>query len=155
MATLNTTKTPLTDAAVAALKPRDKIYTLSDPLCRGLHVRVEKSGNKSWWLNVWTPEGAPKRQRYAWRLGDVETFKLYRDDAGMHRKAITEATSSGSAMRPTSVARLMAATPSSPIASSIGVFTGPGAIALTRTPVGAHSLARNWVRLLTPAFVME
>ena len=42
------------------------------------------------------------------------------------------ASSSGSAMRPTRVPRAIAATPSSPIASSIGVFTGPGAIALTR-----------------------
>jgi integrase len=78
MATSNPTRRPLTDAQVEALESRDKIYTLADPFCRGLHVRVEKSGNKTWWLNVWTPEGAPKHQRYAWRLGEVSTFKLFR-----------------------------------------------------------------------------
>jgi integrase len=78
MATYNSTKKPLTDLGVSKLDPKDKIYTVSDPGCRGLHVRVEKSGSKSWWLNVWTPESAPKRQRYAWRLGEVSTFKLYK-----------------------------------------------------------------------------
>ena len=70
--------TGLTDSQVDKLQPKDKIYTLADPVCSGLHVRVEKSGSKSWWLNVWTPNDAPKRQRYSWRLGDVSTFKLYK-----------------------------------------------------------------------------
>ena len=80
MATSNSTaqRQPLTDSSVAALQSKDKVYTVADPLCTGLHVRVEKSGHKTWWLNVWTPEGAPKHQRYAWKLGEVSTFRLYK-----------------------------------------------------------------------------
>ncbi len=77
MATIDSTKKAFTDTYIAALQRKDKIYTVADSGCTGLHVRVEKSGSKSWWLNLWTPEGAPKRQRYAWRLGDVNTFRLY------------------------------------------------------------------------------
>ena len=87
MATNNSTSQskPLTDSSVDALQPRYSekhqdfvVYTVADPGCTGLHVRIEKSGLKSWWLNVWTPEGAPKRQRYAWKLGEVSTFRLYK-----------------------------------------------------------------------------
>lgn len=69
----------LTDSLVKSLQPKEKPYEITDPLRKGLIVRVEKSGRKTWWLHLWTPEGAPKRERYRWKIGDSSTYKLYRN----------------------------------------------------------------------------
>jgi integrase len=62
-------KTKLTDAIVAELT-----CDATDTLCKGLHVRVRASGNKSWWLWLYTPD---RTKRYKWKIGEVATFKLY------------------------------------------------------------------------------
>lgn len=77
MATKHTTKShkqKLTEKRVADLSIDGTDYDATDTLCKGLHVRVRKSGNKSWWLWLYTPD---RTKRYRWKLGDVATFKVY------------------------------------------------------------------------------
>jgi integrase len=47
----------LTDRGVAALKPRPKRYAVPDPEMRGLWIRVQPSGGKSFWTIGSNPEG--------------------------------------------------------------------------------------------------
>ena len=78
MATSNTTKsrrTELTDRKVSLLQPEAKPYDVSDAICKGLVLRVEASGKKSYAVFLWTPD----RKRYRWRIGDAATFKCYKN----------------------------------------------------------------------------
>jgi integrase len=50
----------LTDKSVAALKPRDKLYTFPDPGCVGHYVRVTPTGNKSFLAVARDPTGKQK-----------------------------------------------------------------------------------------------
>ncbi len=75
-------KPELTDRQVNNLETRDKPYEVHDALCKGLMVRVEKSGTKSWYLTLWTPEDSQRRQRYRWKVGNVPTYKLHRKTPG-------------------------------------------------------------------------
>src|SRR5919202_3697652 len=74
-----------------------------------------------------------------------------KEDAGPARNTTAGAISSGAA------ARCCGASPSQRAANSgrstgdMSVRTYPGATALTRTPNGAHSAARDFVRWCTPA----
>jgi integrase len=70
-------KATLTDRLVSELKPKEKPYEVIDEICRGLLVRVEVSGSKFYYQYLYTPDGATKRQRYRWKIGDTSTFKLY------------------------------------------------------------------------------
>jgi integrase len=72
-------KISLTDNAVSKLKPGAKPYEEHDATCKGLMLRVETSGTKSWWLYLYTEDNAPVRKRYRWKIGDASTFKLYRN----------------------------------------------------------------------------
>src|SRR5580704_6074561 len=58
--------------------------------------------------------------------------------------------SRGSPIRPSSVRASASARCSGEAASSAGVLTGPGEIALTRTPSGLTSLASDLVKAITP-----
>jgi hypothetical protein len=70
-------KTILTDRQVESLQSRDKAYEINDSACRGLLLRVEKSGTKTFWLYCWTPDHTGKRSRYRWKVGEFPTYRLY------------------------------------------------------------------------------
>ncbi len=72
----------LTDSFVARLKPKDKPFEVSDKLRPGLLLRVQPTGLKTYYLNLWSPDSAPRRQRYRWKIGEASTFKLYRTTPG-------------------------------------------------------------------------
>ncbi len=69
----------LIDSFVASLPKPDKPFELFDGICRGLALRVEKSGRKFYYVYLYTPDGAPVRKRYRWKIGDSSTFKLYKN----------------------------------------------------------------------------
>jgi integrase len=72
---------PLTDRAVASLKPRAKRYQVFDGTCPGLSIRVFPSGGKSWvWQyreHVATDSGyEPGRRTRFWTLGNYPAVTL-------------------------------------------------------------------------------
>jgi len=67
----------LTDKIVANLQPKDKPYELRDKLCTGLILRIEKSGNKFYWQTLWTPDSSGRRQRYRFKIGSADSYKLF------------------------------------------------------------------------------
>lgn len=70
--------TILTDEYITEeLVPGDTPFEKSDSLCKGLLIRVEPSGSKTWVLLLWTPDTSGKRQRYRWRLGGFPTYRCY------------------------------------------------------------------------------
>ncbi|MEZ4292281.1 MAG: hypothetical protein R3E53_17750 [Myxococcota bacterium] len=58
---------------------------------------------------------------------------MYPEIIGQARPTTAAASSAGSATLPSSVDRRIASIPASPTPASIGVLTGPGATAFTRT----------------------
>ena len=50
----------LTNKTVSALKPKAKAYTVPDPGCVGLYVRVLPTGNKSFTAVTRDPSGKQK-----------------------------------------------------------------------------------------------
>ena len=71
--------------------------------------------------------------------------------SSLARKPATRAISSGSHMRPSGMALIMACIHSSGIPAIIGVLVGPGTMVLTRMPLGASSRAMLRVSPMTPA----
>src|SRR3954464_7739401 len=71
--------------------------------------------------------------------------------SGPARKAMTSATSAGSAARPMGMRRRNSATSSGGMSAVAAVSVSDGATALTRTPRGANSTANERVRLMTAA----
>jgi integrase len=65
--------TPAINEKTGKPTPREK----ADALCKGLVLRVEASGNKSWLVLLWTPDTAKERKRYRWKIGSADTYKLY------------------------------------------------------------------------------
>src|SRR5262245_52120958 len=47
----------LTDKGVAVLRPREKAYAKSDPELRGLWIKVQPTGSKSFWAITRNPDG--------------------------------------------------------------------------------------------------
>jgi len=52
-------------------------YELPDPGCKGLFLRIEKSGVKTWWLYCYTPDSSGKRSRYRFKIGTFPTYRLF------------------------------------------------------------------------------
>ena len=76
MATINSRRTKLTDKRVSDLQPEKSAYDVTDTLCKGLLLRCEKSGTKSWVLQTYTPD---RTKRYRWRIGDASTYRCYKN----------------------------------------------------------------------------
>ena len=74
-----THRTELTDSFVARLKPQDKPLEITDALRLGLVLRVQPTGLKTYYLSLWSPDGAEKRYRYRWKIGEASTFRLFRN----------------------------------------------------------------------------
>ena len=55
----------------------DMQYEVRDPDCKGLFLRVEKSGVKAWWIYCYTPDNSGKRTRYRFKVGTFPTYRLY------------------------------------------------------------------------------
>jgi integrase len=69
----------MSDAGVAALKPRAKRYTKPDPELRGHWIRIQPSGSKSFWAVTRNPDG-----KQVWTYigpADAMTIEAAREDA--------------------------------------------------------------------------
>jgi integrase len=69
----------MSDAGVAALKPRGKRYSKSDPELRGHWIRIQPTGSKSFWAVTRNPSG-----RQIWTFvgpADAMTIAAAREDA--------------------------------------------------------------------------
>lgn len=75
------------------LKPKDKPYEMADSECKGLFLRIEKSGVKSWWCYFYTPDSSGKRTRYRFKIGTYPTYSLFgktsskKEDRDIRRRA--------------------------------------------------------------------
>jgi integrase len=74
----------LSDKGVAALKARAKRYAVSDPELRGLWLRVQPSGSKSYWAVARDPDG----KQVAAHLGGVDTMPIA-EARGLARDVLT------------------------------------------------------------------